>query len=201
MGRLGLRNTLNSLKHNNFKINVMFKQQISFFTVFHSMCMHLLLIKRHLRTFAPIHHQHHHTLVNPQQQSVSLQPFISPPVTQQSQAEFPQLDFGLAVPTFQKGDDLIDCINKAMLLSFVAIKSFAGTGNRGIATTLKGNYAVGQAKVVKCYNYLEKVHMAKQCTQPKKPRSSAWLSRSYVTEHKKLVNLGEEQTAFIATLE
>ncbi|GJV75842.1 hypothetical protein Tco_1507426 [Tanacetum coccineum] len=122
-------------------------------------------------------------------------------VTLQSQAEFPQLDYGLAVPTFQKGDDLIDCINKAMLLSFVAIKSFAGTGNRGIATTLKGNYAVGQAKVVKCYNYLEKVHMAKQCTQPKKPRSSAWLSRSYVTEHKKLVNLGEEQTAFIATLE
>ncbi|GKE33350.1 retrovirus-related pol polyprotein from transposon TNT 1-94, partial [Tanacetum coccineum] len=37
-----------------------------------------------------------------------------------------------------------------------------------------GNYAAGQAKVVKCYNCLEEGHMAKQCTQPKKPRSSAW---------------------------
>ncbi|GJY84248.1 hypothetical protein Tco_0497624, partial [Tanacetum coccineum] len=37
---------------------------------------------------SPIHHQHHHTPVNPQQQSVSPQPFISPLVTQQSQAEF-----------------------------------------------------------------------------------------------------------------
>ncbi|GKE87992.1 hypothetical protein Tco_1565467 [Tanacetum coccineum] len=31
----------------NFKMIVMFKQQISFFTVFHLMCMHLLTIKRH----------------------------------------------------------------------------------------------------------------------------------------------------------
>ncbi|GJX27799.1 hypothetical protein Tco_0235878 [Tanacetum coccineum] len=38
---------------------------------------------------APIHHQHHHTLVNPLQQSVSPQPYIYPSVTQQSQAEFP----------------------------------------------------------------------------------------------------------------
>ncbi|GJX53282.1 hypothetical protein Tco_0281651 [Tanacetum coccineum] len=33
---------------------------------------------------APIHHQHHHTLVNPQQHPVSPPPFISPLVTQQS---------------------------------------------------------------------------------------------------------------------
>ncbi|GJU65233.1 hypothetical protein Tco_1247068 [Tanacetum coccineum] len=59
--------------------------------------------------------------VNPQQQSVSPQPFISLLVTQQSQAEFPQLDFSLAVPTFQQGEDPIDCINKAMeFLSIVA---------------------------------------------------------------------------------
>ncbi|GJS41198.1 hypothetical protein Tco_0566241 [Tanacetum coccineum] len=50
---------------------------------------------------------------------------------------------------------------------------FAGTRNRGIATTSRGNYAAGQAKIVKCYNYLGEWHMAKQCTQPKRPRSSA----------------------------
>ncbi|GKD33705.1 hypothetical protein Tco_1249214 [Tanacetum coccineum] len=38
---------------------------------------------------APIHHQYHHTPVNPQQHSVSPQPFISPSVTQHSQADFP----------------------------------------------------------------------------------------------------------------
>ncbi|GJZ84419.1 retrovirus-related pol polyprotein from transposon TNT 1-94, partial [Tanacetum coccineum] len=42
-------------------------------------------------------------------------------------------------------------------------QSFAGTGNRGITTTSKGNYGVGQAKVVKCYNCLGEGHMAKQC--------------------------------------
>ncbi|GKB88292.1 hypothetical protein Tco_0960564 [Tanacetum coccineum] len=69
----------------------------------------------------PIHHQHHHTPVNPQQQLVYPQPFISLPMTQQSQAEFPQLDSGLAVPTFQQGGDLIKCINKAItFLSAVA---------------------------------------------------------------------------------
>ncbi|GJT44333.1 hypothetical protein Tco_0953048 [Tanacetum coccineum] len=95
---------------------------------------------------APIHHQHHHTLVNPQQQLVSPQPLISLSVTQQSQAEFPQLDSGLDVPTFQQGEDPTDCINKLMAFLSAIASSFAGTGNRGIATTSRGNYAAGQAK-------------------------------------------------------
>ncbi|GJX86822.1 hypothetical protein Tco_0337596 [Tanacetum coccineum] len=58
-----------------------------------------------------------------------------------------------------QGDDPIDCINKAIsFLSIIASRvtvqqvqgrqtqSFAGTGNRGIATTLRGNYAAGQVK-------------------------------------------------------
>ncbi|GJZ74109.1 hypothetical protein Tco_0638255 [Tanacetum coccineum] len=32
-------------------------------------------------------------------------------------------------------------------------QSFVGTGNRGIATTSRGNYAAGQPRVMKCYNY------------------------------------------------
>ncbi|GJU90315.1 integrase, catalytic region, zinc finger, CCHC-type containing protein [Tanacetum coccineum] len=62
-------------------------------------------------------------------------------LTQQSQAEFPQLDYGLAVPTFQQGEDPIDCINKAMAF-------LSAMESRGIATTSRGNYAVGQAKAI-----------------------------------------------------
>ncbi|GJR55614.1 hypothetical protein Tco_1406135 [Tanacetum coccineum] len=99
-------------------------------------------------------------------------------VTQQSQAEFPQLDSGVAVPTFQQGKDLIDCINKAIAFLSAMVsrfpssndqlkmssnpcnqatiqdgrvtvqqvqgrqtQSFVGIRNRGIATTLRGNYA------------------------------------------------------------
>ncbi|GKA40807.1 hypothetical protein Tco_0733400 [Tanacetum coccineum] len=81
--------------------------------------------------FTPVYHQqHHHTPVNPQQQSVSPQPFISPLVTQQSQAEFPQLDSGLAIPTFQQGKEPIDSINKAItFLSGVASRFSPSTIN------------------------------------------------------------------------
>ncbi|GJV00843.1 hypothetical protein Tco_1330113 [Tanacetum coccineum] len=64
--------------------------------------------------------------------------------------------WSLAFPMFQQGEDPIECINKAMaFLSAVAsrkIQSYAGTGNRGIATTSKGNVVVGPQRVVKCYN-------------------------------------------------
>ncbi|GKB78915.1 hypothetical protein Tco_0945810 [Tanacetum coccineum] len=144
---------------------------------------------------APIHHQHHHTPINPQQQSFSLQPFISPLVTLQSQAEFPQLDSGLAVSTFQQGEDPINCINKAM-----AFLSAVASRNRRIATTSRGNYAAGQAKIVKCYNFLGERHMAKQCTQPKRPRSSAWFKEKLMLAEAQEAGqiLDEEQLAFIA---
>nr|GEZ01174.1 hypothetical protein [Tanacetum cinerariifolium] len=103
---------------------------------------------------APIHHQHHHNPVSLQQQLVSPQPFISPLVTQQSQAEIPQLDFGLAVPTFQQTEDPIECINKAMAFLYVVASS-------GIATTSRGNYVAGQAKVGTCYHCLGEGYMAK----------------------------------------
>nr|GEV30180.1 hypothetical protein [Tanacetum cinerariifolium] len=114
-----------------------------------------------------------------------------------------------------QGEDLIECINKAMaFLSNVASRfppsknqlrtssnprnqstiqdgrviiqqvqgrqhqSYAGTGNRGIATSSKGNVAVGPSRVVKCYNYQGEVHMARQCTQPKRPRNVAWFKEN-----------------------
>ncbi|GJZ52798.1 hypothetical protein Tco_0607683, partial [Tanacetum coccineum] len=53
-------------------------------------------------------------------------------------------------------------------------QSFTSTGNKGIATTSRENYAAGQAKVVKCDDCLGEWDMEKQYTQPKRPRSSAW---------------------------
>ncbi|GJZ40034.1 integrase, catalytic region, zinc finger, CCHC-type containing protein [Tanacetum coccineum] len=187
--------------------------------------------------YTSIHHQHHHTPVNPQQHSVSPAPFISPLMTPQSQAEFPQLDFGLVVPMFQQGEDPIECINKAMaFLSTIAsrfpplknqlrtssnprnqatiqdgrvtvqqvqgrqIQSYAGIENKGIATTLKGNVANSPPRVVKCYNCQGEGHMARQCTQPKRPRNAAWFKEKLMLAEAQETGqiLDEKQLAFLA---
>nr|GEX41184.1 hypothetical protein [Tanacetum cinerariifolium] len=79
---------------------------------------------------APIHHQHHYTPVSLQQHPISPPPFISLSMTQQSQAEFPQLDFGLAVPMFQQGEDPIECINKAMAFLSAEASMFLPLNNQ-----------------------------------------------------------------------
>nr|GEV00549.1 hypothetical protein [Tanacetum cinerariifolium] len=122
---------------------------------------------------ASIHHQYHHTPVNPQQHSVSPQPFISPSVTQHSQADFPQLNSVLAIPTFQQGEDPIELINKEMaFLSNVEsrfppsknqLRTSSNPRNQGIATTSRENHAAGRPRVVKCYNCQREGHMARQC--------------------------------------
>ncbi|GJX60369.1 hypothetical protein Tco_0291759 [Tanacetum coccineum] len=79
-------------------------------------------------------------------------------------------------------------------------QSFAGTRNQGIATTSSRNYAVGQVKIMKCYNYLGEGHMAKQCTQPKSLRSSAWFKEKLMLAEAQEAGqiLDEEKLAFIA---
>ncbi|GKF67370.1 hypothetical protein Tco_0197049, partial [Tanacetum coccineum] len=50
---------------------------------------------------------------------------------QPQQTEFPALDFGLAVPVFNKGEDPIDAINKMMsFLSTVVTSCFPSTNNQ-----------------------------------------------------------------------
>nr|GEY06689.1 hypothetical protein [Tanacetum cinerariifolium] len=85
----------------------------------------------------------------------------------QSQAEFPQLDSGLAVSMFKQGEDSVEYVNKAMaFLSAVA--------SRGNATNLRGTNVAGQLRIVKRYNFQGEGYMARQCTQPKRPRNIAW---------------------------
>ncbi|GKB72742.1 integrase, catalytic region, zinc finger, CCHC-type containing protein [Tanacetum coccineum] len=74
------------------------------------------------------------------------------------------------------------------------------TLNRGIATTSKGNYAAGQPRVVKCYNCQGEGHMARQCTQPKRPRNVAWFKEKLMLAKAQEAGqiLDEEQLAFLA---
>ncbi|GJZ71447.1 retrovirus-related pol polyprotein from transposon TNT 1-94 [Tanacetum coccineum] len=53
-------------------------------------------------------------------------------------------------------------------------QSYSGTGYKSNATSSGGNNASGQARIIKCYNCQGEAHMAKQCTQPKRPRNAAW---------------------------
>ncbi|GJT58968.1 retrovirus-related pol polyprotein from transposon TNT 1-94 [Tanacetum coccineum] len=115
--------------------------------------------------------------------------YHSPQVFTQPMTEFPQLDSGLVVPIFTQGDDPISYLNKAMaFLSAVA------------ASSSGGNNARRQARVVKCYNCQGEGHMARQYTQPKRPRNAAWFKeKAMLAEAQELGQiLDEEQLAFLA---
>ncbi|GJU26975.1 retrovirus-related pol polyprotein from transposon TNT 1-94 [Tanacetum coccineum] len=93
-------------------------------------------------------------------------------------------------------DDPIACLHKAMaFLTVVASsrvtvqqvqrrqgQSYAGTSYKGNATSSGGNNVGGQTKVVKCYNCQGEGHMARKCTQPKRPRNAAWFKQKDKTE-------------------
>ncbi|GKA06065.1 retrovirus-related pol polyprotein from transposon TNT 1-94 [Tanacetum coccineum] len=79
-------------------------------------------------------------------------------------------------------------------------QSYAGTGNKGIATTSKGNFTTGQPRVMKCYNCEGEGHMVRQCTQPKIPRNAAWFKEKLMLAEAQEAGqiLDEEQLAFLA---
>ncbi|GJU64735.1 retrovirus-related pol polyprotein from transposon TNT 1-94 [Tanacetum coccineum] len=81
-------------------------------------------------------------------------------------------------------------------------QSYSGNGYKSNATSSKGNNASGQARVVKCYNYQGEGHMARQCTQPKRPRNAAWYKdKAMLVEAQEAGQiLDEEQLAFLADL-
>ncbi|GJV44947.1 hypothetical protein Tco_1429483 [Tanacetum coccineum] len=103
--------------------------------------------------------------------------------------EFPQLDSGLAVPTFQQGEDLIDCINKAMAFLSAVASRFPPLNNQLKTSSNPRNQATIQDGTV----------TVQQCTQPKRPRSSAWFKEKLMLAEAQEAGqiLDEEQLAFI----
>ncbi|GKF16715.1 integrase, catalytic region, zinc finger, CCHC-type containing protein, partial [Tanacetum coccineum] len=81
-------------------------------------------------------------------------------------------------------------------------QSYSGTGYKSNATSSRGNNASGQARVVKCYNYQGEGHMARQCTQPKRPRNAAWFKDKAILPEAQEARqiLDEEQLTFLVDL-
>nr|GEV40886.1 hypothetical protein [Tanacetum cinerariifolium] len=81
-------------------------------------------------------------------------------------------------------------------------QSFAGIRTKGNATSLRGNNATVQARVVKCYNCQDEWHMARQCTQTKRPRNAAWFKEKLILAEEQGSGqvLDEEKLAFLVDL-
>ncbi|GJX78183.1 integrase, catalytic region, zinc finger, CCHC-type containing protein [Tanacetum coccineum] len=107
--------------------------------------------------------------------------------------ELPFVDSGFAVPIFSPGDNFFACLDKVMAF----LTAVASSSN---ATSYGGNNSSGQARVVKCYNCQGEEHMARQCTQPKRPRNAAWYKdKAMLAEAQEAGQiLDEEQLAFLA---
>ncbi|GKD75974.1 retrovirus-related pol polyprotein from transposon TNT 1-94, partial [Tanacetum coccineum] len=119
-----------------------------------------------------------------------------------------------SIPVFSLGDDLIACLNKVMdFLTVIASSRFHSTNNqlrtssnpRNQATIQDGRVTVQQVhgrqgKVVKCYNCQGEGHMARHCTQPKRPRNAAWYKKKEMLAEAQEAGqiLDEEQLTFLA---
>nr|GEU29591.1 putative reverse transcriptase domain-containing protein [Tanacetum cinerariifolium] len=141
--------------------------------------------------------------MNYQTSSVPQIAYQSPQVTTQPMTKSPLVDSSLAVLVFSSGDDLIDCLNKAMVfLTAVASSRFPLTNNQLKTSSNLRKYATiqdGRAKVVICYNYQGEEHMARKCTQPKRPRNAAWYKdKAMFAEAQETTQiLNEDQLAFL----
>nr|GEV52042.1 hypothetical protein [Tanacetum cinerariifolium] len=105
----------------------------------------------------------------------------------------------LAIHVFNQGDNPSACLNKAMaFLTAIASSSYAGTGYKGNTTSSGGNNTRGQTRVVKCYNCQGEGHMARQCTQSKRPRNATWIKEKEMLAeaHESGQILDEKQLAF-----
>ncbi|GJR41916.1 hypothetical protein Tco_1310019 [Tanacetum coccineum] len=147
--------------------------------------------------------------MNHQTSSVLQIAYQSPQVTTQPMTESPLMDSSFVVPVFSLGDDPIACLNKAMaFLTAVASSRFPSTNNqlrtssnpRNQATIQDGRVIVQQVQGRQGQSYSGEGHMARQCTQPKRPRNAAWYKEKAMLAEAQEAGqiLDEEQLAFLA---
>ncbi|GJQ99427.1 reverse transcriptase domain-containing protein [Tanacetum coccineum] len=81
-------------------------------------------------------------------------------------------------------------------------QNYSGNTYKSNATSSRGNTTSGQARVVKCYNCQGEGHMARQCTQPKRPRNASWYKEKAMLAEAQEAGqiLDEEQLTFLADL-
>ncbi|GKB45827.1 hypothetical protein Tco_0896580 [Tanacetum coccineum] len=111
--------------------------------------------------------------MNHQTTSIPQIAYQSPQVTTQPMTESPLVDSGFAILVFSPRDDPIACLNKAMAF-LTAVASSRGDKGEG--------------------------HMARQCTQPKRPRNATWYKdKAMLAEAQEAGKfLDEEQLVFLA---
>ncbi|GKD54244.1 integrase, catalytic region, zinc finger, CCHC-type containing protein, partial [Tanacetum coccineum] len=131
--------------------------------------------------------------INHQTSTVPQVAYQSPQAPTQLMTESLFVDSSFAVPVFSPGDDPIACLNKAMAF----LTAVASSSN---ATSSRGNTISVQARVVKCYNCQVEGHMARQCTQLKRPRNIAWYKEKAMLAEAQEARqiLDDEQLAFLA---
>ncbi|GKE06891.1 retrovirus-related pol polyprotein from transposon TNT 1-94 [Tanacetum coccineum] len=155
---------------------------------------HLII---HYSSTYPLQQQFNHSSIpsshtyqyqmNHQTLSVLQVAYQTPPTPTQPMPESPFMDSGFVVPVFSYGDDSIAYLNKAMaFLTAIASsrqgQNYSGTAYKNNVTSSRGNTTSGIARVVKCYNCQGEGHMARQCTQPKRPRNAAWYKKKAILE-------------------
>ncbi|GJU33755.1 hypothetical protein Tco_1182109 [Tanacetum coccineum] len=151
---------------------------------------------------APVFHQ---TLVVHQQSYQALA------VHQQSPTSFPQLDSGLAVPSFLPIDDLIASLNKAMaFISSTFALRYPTTNNqletssnpRNQATIQDGRITVQNVVVIRCYNCKGDGYFPRKCTQPKRAYNSEWFKEKMLPAQAQeaWVALNEEHLTFLVDI-
>nr|GFB74889.1 hypothetical protein [Tanacetum cinerariifolium] len=81
-------------------------------------------------------------------------------------------------------------------------QNYSGTTYKGNTTSLRGNTTSGHVRVVKCYNCQGKGDIARQHTQPKRPRNASWfMEKAMLAEADEAREmLDEEQLVFLANL-
>ncbi|GJR01106.1 retrovirus-related pol polyprotein from transposon TNT 1-94 [Tanacetum coccineum] len=139
---------------------------------------------------APHHQQQYQAPISFLPSSIPQHAYQALSISQQPQAEFSQLYSGLAVPSFLPEDDLIASLNKAMAFIIQQVQGRQSLGYAGNSSKSNATASGGEG------------HMARQCTQPKRPKNSAWFKEKLMLAgaHDSGQVLDEEQLAFLVDL-